>query len=106
LSIAPIGLFGLTAPTSPAYACATIDTPLPTVSGELGQVEPDQGNQHVSVGDKVTYPICPPASGKHINNTPRGPITAQFSGPDDQAVPNGWIHNLEHGGLVLLYSCD
>ena len=22
------------------------------------------------------------------------------------AVPNGWVHNLEHGGLVLLYSCD
>ena len=21
-------------------------------------------------------------------------------------MPNGWVHNLEHGGLVLLYSCD
>ncbi len=27
-------------------------------------------------------------------------------GPDDASLPNGWIHNLEHGGLVLLYSCD
>ena len=25
-------------------------------------------------GDKVTYPVCPPASGKHINQPPRGPI--------------------------------
>ena len=21
-------------------------------------------------------------------------------------IPNGWIHNLEHGGMVVLYSCD
>ena len=107
--IAAIGLiavFAVTTATTPAYACTTIDSPQPPVEGELGQVQPDQGNQHIAVGDKVTYPICPPASGKHINNPPRGPIPARFYGPEDQTVPNGWIHNLEHGGLVLLYSCD
>ena len=35
------------------------------------------GNRHVSPGDKVTYPVCPPASGKHINQPPLGPIPAQ-----------------------------
>lgn len=106
LAIGLIGLFAVTAATSPAYACSTIDTPLAPVEGELGQVQPDQGNQHVTSGDKVTYAICPPASGKHINNPPRGPIPPKLYGPDDNAVPNGWVHNLEHGGLVLLYSCD
>jgi hypothetical protein len=24
-------------------------------------------------------------------------------GPDDAAGPQGWVHNLEHGGLVILY---
>ena len=64
------------------------------------------GQPHVSPGDKVTYLICPPASGKHINAPPRGPIPPKFYGPNDSVVPNGWVHNLEHGGLVLLYSCD
>jgi len=107
--IAAIGLvavFVVTSAAQPAYACSTIDSPAPTVEGELGQVQPDQGNQHVGVGDKVTYPICPPASGKHINQPPRGPIPPRFYGPNDDAGPNGWVHNLEHGGLVLLYSCD
>ncbi len=107
--IAAIGLiavFAVTTATSPAYACTTIDTVQAPVAGELGQVQTDQGNQHVATGDKVTYPVCPPASGKHINNPPRGPIPARFYGPNDDAVPNGWVHNLEHGGLVVLYSCD
>ena len=63
-----IGLFAVTAATSPAYACTSIDTPLAPVDGEIGQVQPDQGNQHVSPGDQVTYPICPPASGKHTRS--------------------------------------
>src|SRR4029078_4440300 len=101
-----LSLCALPAPTSPPYACPPTDKPLPPVEGELGQVQPDQGNQHVSPGDKVTYPICPPASGKHINQPPRGPIPPKLYGPNDNAVPNGWVHNLEHGGLVVLYSCD
>jgi hypothetical protein len=107
--IAAIGLvavFAVTSATQTAFACSTIDTVQAPVEGELGQVQPDMGNQHVAVGDKVTYPVCPPASGKHINNPPRGPIPPRFYGPDDSAVPNGWIHNLEHAGIVVLYSCD
>ena len=102
-----IGLFALTSATAPAYACTTVDTVAAGASGELGQVQPDQGSGHVPTGDKVTYPVCPPASGKHINNA-RGfwPLKPQVYGPDDESLPNGWIHNLEHGGLVLLYSCD
>jgi hypothetical protein len=90
----------------PAYACGSIDTVQSPVPGQLGQVQPDQGNQHVQQGDKVTYQVCPPASGHHINRVGYGPLQPKVYGPDDQSVPNGWVHNLEHGGLVLLYSCD
>jgi hypothetical protein len=69
-------------------------------------VQPDMGNAHVNTGDKVTYPVCPPASGKHVNRSGYGPLKPDVYGPDDNSVPNGWVHNLEHGGLVLLYSCD
>ena len=102
-----IGLYTLTSATAPAYACTTVDSVAVAVGGEPGQVQPDQGNGHVQTGDKVTYPVCPPASGKHINNAKGfGPLEPQVYGPDDESLPNGWVHNLEHGGLVLLYSCD
>ena len=91
---------------TPAYACSSVDTVRSPAPSELGQVQPDQGNQHVQTGDKVTYPVCPPASGKHINQQGYGPLQPKVYGPDDKSVPNGWVHNLEHGGLVVLYSCD
>jgi hypothetical protein len=106
VAVIGVGVAVFTSAATPAYACSTVDTPLVDVGGELGQVQPDQGNSHVQSGDKVTYPVCPPASGKHINRVGFGPLEPKVYGPDDQSLPNGWIHNLEHGGMVLLYSCD
>jgi Protein of unknown function (DUF3105) len=63
------------------------------------------GNTH-DIGQPQRYAYCPPASGKHINSPPNGPIPARLYGPDDFAQPPGWVHNLEHGGLVVLYRCD
>ena len=104
--VVAVSAFVFTSASQPAYACTTIDTVQPPVEGELGQVQQDMGNTHVSRGDKVTYPICPPASGKHINQPPYGPIKPIFYGPDTDTPPNGWVHNLEHGGLVVLYSVE
>ncbi len=103
--IVGVSLFVFTSAAASAYACSSIDTVQPAASGELGQVQPDMGNTHVQAGDKITYPVCPPASGKHVNKTGFGPLQPKVYGPDDQSEPNGWVHNLEHGGLVLLYSC-
>jgi hypothetical protein len=103
--IVGVSLFVFVSAAAPTYACTSIDTVKPAASGELGQVQPDMGNQHVQPGDKVTYQVCPPASGKHINKSGFGPLQPKVYGPEDQSVPNGWVHNLEHGGLVLLYSC-
>ncbi len=36
----------------------------------------------------------------------RDPIAPRLYGPTDATVPEGWIHNLEHGALVLLYRGD
>ena len=101
-----VSAFVFASASAPAFACTSVDPLKPAASGELGQVQPDMGNQHVAVGEKVTYPVCPPASGKHINRTGFGPLQPKVYGPDDTSTPNGWVHNLEHGGLVLLYSCD
>ena len=104
-AVVGISLFAFTSATSPAYACSSVDTVQASSEGETGQVQPDMGRGHVGVGDKVTYPVCPPASGKHVNKSGYGPLLPKVYGPDDQSAPNGWVHNLEHGGLVLLYSC-
>jgi hypothetical protein len=32
-----------------------------------------------------------------------GPIPARVYGPNDNVIPEGWVHNLEHGALVILY---
>jgi hypothetical protein len=61
---------------------------------------PDEGQQHVAAGTLVDYRSRPPASGPHYEN--EAPY-AFF----DQEVPTGnWIHNLEHGGVVVLYRPD
>ena len=101
-----VSAFVFASAAAPTYACTTIDTVKPAASGQVGQIQPDMGNQHVSSGEKVTYPVCPPASGKHVNRSGYGPLQPKVYGPDDNSSPTGWVHNLEHGGLVLLYSCD
>ncbi|HSS35812.1 MAG TPA: DUF3105 domain-containing protein [Patescibacteria group bacterium] len=97
---------------SKAYACtaetipAAPASPLPNGSpAPLGQVQPDMGRGHILPPESQRYANCPPASGIHYA-PPGGPIIARYYGPDDATLPQGWVHNLEHGGLVILYSCD
>ena len=81
-------------------------TPAPAVTPPPpGYVQPDMGHVHAEIGSTVTYRYCPPASGRHYNGTNQGPIRAGLYGPGDTVAPPGWIHNLEHGAIVLLYSC-
>ena len=97
--------------TAKAYSCSTIMTPAPAASAVpgasplLGQTQPDMGRTHIALGATQTYLSCPPASGDHVNQPPSGPIPARYYGPDESTIPQGWLHNLEHGGLVVLYSC-
>ncbi|MBF6606849.1 MAG: DUF3105 domain-containing protein [Chloroflexi bacterium] len=97
--------------SQPAYACTTLSTPAPSASAapgtspQIGQSQPDMGRGHVNVGSPQTYAYCPPASGNHYNAAGQGPIQARFYSPDETALPEGWIHNLEHGAMVVLYSC-
>jgi hypothetical protein len=77
----------------------------PGETPRLGQVTRDLGRNHVETGSSVTYEFCPPTSGSHYNASRLGPIPPVFYGKDDTTVPEGWIHNLEHGAMVVLYRC-
>ena len=97
--------------TSASYTCGSqfSPAPTPTVSPgsdtRLGFFQDDMGAQHaVSPGQK--YLLCPPASGNHYNVSGVGPIQPRVYKPDDKIGPPNWIHNLEHGALVVLYRND
>lgn len=111
-AVALIGLFVFASATTPAYACSNEWQPDPTqppaagASAQPGYVQPDMGQGHVAIGTQVTYTYCPPASGRHYNASGSGPIRPRVYGPDDTVLPEGWIHNLEHGALIVLYRGD
>ena len=105
-AIVGVFLFVFNSSASASYTCASVFEPTGTTQeGRYGAVQPDMGQDHVSLGAGVRYASCPPASGQHVNSQGFGPIDAQFYGPSDRAQPQGWIHNLEHGAMVILYSC-
>ena len=110
----------------PAYACANFfdptpapsfvapsqapvasgATPAPAVTAPApGYVEPDMGRTHVAPGTVVKYTWCPPASGNHYSVTGQYPIRGGFYDQSNAQPPEGWVHNLEHGALVLAYKC-
>jgi hypothetical protein len=107
--VAVVGAAVFAAATQTAYACSQIwqpaatASPGPSASAQLGYVQPDMGHAHVPVNTVIRYTYCPPASGKHYDAAEQGPIPARAYGPNDAVIPEGWVHNLEHGGLVVLY---
>ncbi len=80
---------GTKTPYHPDASCpVTIDAPVTLAA------------KHVDVGTAVTYASNPPAGGPHY------PVWATW-GVHTTLVPRPYyVHNLEHGGVVLLYKCD
>ena len=57
---------------------------------------PDRGNDHVAEDLDVDHEDSPPASGSHYGGWAK---YGEYSG----LVPERWVHNLEHGALVILH---
>lgn len=61
---------------------------------------PDEGAAHVATGTPLGFASNPPASGSHYPRWGRW-------GVHGEVLPRGhYVHNLEHGGVVLLYRCE
>jgi hypothetical protein len=98
--------------TQASYTCSILFDPSPTPSPSAGSSErigfaqDNMGNLH-QVSRPQRYTFCPPASGNHYNQPGvLGPIVPRVYGPNDSVGPPNWVHNLEHGGLVILYKGD
>lgn len=59
----------------------------------------NEGRQHVAEGSVVEYRADPPASGDHY------PVWSRYGVFEEPVNPGYWVHNLEHGAIVLLYTC-
>jgi hypothetical protein len=111
-----LALVFFTRSSANAYECVTFLTPQPSSApaspapGEtplLGTQTADMGRNHVVQGASVRYDYCPPASGNHYNlGGGVAPLARRLYGPADGILPEQWIHNLEHGYVVLLYRGD
>jgi hypothetical protein len=60
---------------------------------------PYEGATHVPVGSTINYIANPPASGNHY------PTPAAWGVYTTALARGSWVHNLEHGGIVLSYNC-
>lgn len=65
----------------------------------VGRSAPMEGANHVEEGTPLVYQNQPPSSGPHY------PTTAPYGVSEQPISPGYWIHNLEHGGIGVLYNC-
>lgn len=78
-----------TFPTNSVAECAEI----------IGEGSCSEGGVHVDIGSTIEWESEPPHSGDHFP-------TWETAGEHAEVVDRGfWVHNLEHGWIVLVYNC-
>jgi hypothetical protein len=55
---------------------------------------------HVPVGSEIAYQQRPPTGGPHY-----GQMHPRYGVVEEPVAPGHWVHNLEHGAVVVLYRC-
>ena len=76
-------------------------------AANCGDVEEQeiQGADHIDVGaPHEPYTTNPPTSGPHYNSAGVGPVRPGFYEDPSEAPPEGVVHNLEHGFIVIYYN--
>jgi hypothetical protein len=86
-------------------------SPLPpnTNSAPVGQPIDEMPHVHVAEGATVNYMHNPPTSGCHYSlGTGTAPIGAGVYPPTalPKLTAEYWVHNLEHGYIVVSYNCS
>lgn len=77
--------------------------PFQTVSTLLGQEVADEGTpSHIDPSTTWSYKFYPPTSGPHYSVAGSAPVPWKTI---DTLVEGQYVHNLEHGGIAILYNC-
>jgi hypothetical protein len=96
------GSKGSSMDASPGFDAARLDGPYHPDASCLVTIDTPAfpAAAHVDEGTPVTYSSNPPAGGPHY------PRWASFGVHDDVVPRPYWVHDMEHGAVVLLYKCD
>jgi hypothetical protein len=107
LGVAAVAILVVALALNQASKVATANhLPFQAVSGTIGTAVADEGRAHVDPSTSPTYKSYPPASGPHYSATGVAPVTWQTIGTSSSPLVEGqYIHNLEHGGIAILYNC-
>jgi len=90
----------------PGASPTAASTPPPAPTPRLGFPVTDLGTSHVrDTNEVIDYTYCPPGSGPHWSVGGEAPAPRDFYQPGDSLAPQQWLHNLEHGFVLVLYSC-
>ena len=68
-----------------------------SMCGRCEEVFPPTEAQHIDT--PIDYADTPPTNGSH------NPCWAKWGVHTTPVLDDRWVHNLEHGGVVLLYNC-
>ena len=83
-------------------------SPPNTNTAPVGQAIDEMPHTHVAEGTTVNYMHNPPTSGCHYNlGVGVAPIAPGVYPPSalPKLTPGYWVHNLEHGYIVVTYNC-
>jgi len=75
-----------------------IDRPVGACDGVLHQI-PGEPGVHMPAGTAIEWSSNPPATGAHY------PVWAGWERSYTSLPRGNYIHNAEHGGIILLYNC-
>lgn len=105
IAVVGFGLLSGGGPSVGSYTCEQLLQPQQGATAANPIVTPNLGNTHVRTGSNTEYPVCPPASGPHYNERGVGPLAPGFYTAGAGFGPGSWVHNLEHGFVVVLFRC-
>lgn len=74
-----------------------------SASEQVGEQQLPAQGIHIPVGQKGVWTTDPPTSGQHYSAAGVAPVP--WGTADQQLTPELWVHNLEHGGVAILYNC-
>jgi hypothetical protein len=103
-----LSLIGMIALSLLVFMAYTSTHPEKTIQPAVGAKQNVGEKMELEAADHIVsgqahYLTDPPTSGPHYNLRGQAPLTWGFYA--QPYPPEDWLHNLEHGGVVILYQC-